>query len=72
MIQLIIYDLDGTLIDSRRDIANAVNGTLREMGLGELSVEQVSSFVGNGVTNLMQQALKESTTVVGAPLVGAR
>jgi len=59
LIKLIIYDLDGTLIDSRRDIADAVNWTLREMGLRELALEQVSSFVGNGVKNLMRQALKE-------------
>lgn len=59
MIQLIIYDLDGTLIDSRRDIAEAVNGSLREMGLREISRERVSSFVGSGVRNLITQALKE-------------
>lgn len=59
MIKLIIYDLDGTLIDSRQDIADAVNWTLKELGLGELPIEQVSSFVGNGVTNLMRQALDE-------------
>lgn len=58
MIRLIIYDLDGTLIDSRLDIAEAVNGTLREMGLRELPIEQVSSFVGEGVTNLMRRALE--------------
>ena len=59
MIQLIIYDLDGTLIDSRQDIANAVNWTLQELGLGELPGERIRSFVGNGVQNLMQRALKD-------------
>ena len=59
MIRLIVYDLDGTLIDSRLDIANAVNWTLREFKLGELPVDKVSSFVGSGVRNLMLQALKE-------------
>ena len=59
MVQLIIYDLDGTLIDSRRDIVNAVNWTLNELGLGELPSERVSSFVGNGVVHLMRQALEE-------------
>ena len=68
MIKLIIYDLDGTLIDSRRDITQAVNRTLCELGFRELPVERVSSFVGSGVKNLMFYSLKE----VGAPLVGAR
>ena len=66
MIQLIIYDLDGTLIDSRRDIAEAVNGTLRELGLEDLPVERVSTFVGSGVKNLIEQALKETGGKAGA------
>lgn len=60
MIHLLIYDLDGTLIDSRRDIADALNWTLKELSLEELPLERVSSFVGNGVKNLMQRALEES------------
>jgi len=59
LIRLIIYDLDGTLIDSRHDIANAVNWTLQELSLKPLPVEQISSFVGNGVLNLMRRALTE-------------
>lgn len=69
MISLILYDLDGTLIDSRRDIADAVNWTLKELGLEELPLERVSAFVGNGVKNLMQQSLNE---IVGATLVVAQ
>lgn len=60
MIKLLIYDLDGTLIDSRRDIAEAVNWTLRELGFGELPLERVARFVGSGVRNLMRQALWEA------------
>ena len=56
-IRLIIYDLDGTLIDSRRDIANAVSWALKELGLPELAVDEISSFVGHGVTNLLRGAL---------------
>jgi phosphoglycolate phosphatase len=59
LIRLIIYDLDGTLIDSQLDIANAVNQTLGELGLGPLPVEKISAFVGNGVLNLMRRALIE-------------
>ena len=59
MIKLIIYDLDGTLIDSRLDIANAVNWTLQELGVGPLPIERISSFVGNGVQNLIRRSLQE-------------
>ena len=68
-IHLIIYDLDGTLIDSRRDIVNAVNWTLSELGLKELAAKQISSFVGNGVTNLMRQALEAVEVPRTAPFL---
>lgn len=61
MIKLLIYDLDGTLIDSRRDIADSVNWTLRELGLAELPIEIVSDFVGNGVKNLIEQSLEAAS-----------
>ena len=60
-IKLLVYDLDGTLIDSRQDIANAVNGTLTELGLKNLPAEAIAAFVGSGVTHLMGQALGEVT-----------
>ncbi len=65
MIRLIIYDLDGTLIDSRKDITSSVNWTLKELGFKELPTEQISSFVGSGVANLMRQSLQE---IAGADL----
>ena len=68
MIKLLLYDLDGTLIDSRLDIAHAVNWTLNELGLRPLSVDLVSAFVGNGVKNLMQQALKAASPSSLPPL----
>ena len=59
MNKLIVYDLDGTLIDSRRDISDAVNWTLKALGFSGLPSDQIGTFVGSGVKNLMQQALKE-------------
>lgn len=59
--------MDGTLIDSRRDISDAVNWTLQELGLSGLPAERIGTFVGSGVKNLMQQALKE-TSPSDAPL----
>lgn len=58
MFRLLIYDLDGTLIDSRQDIVDSINWTLQELGLPSLPVEQVSEFVGSGVKNLMQLSLQ--------------
>ena len=54
---LIIFDLDGTLIDSRKDIANAVNHTLKEVGLEEKSVSEISSYIGTGVEDLIRRSL---------------
>ena len=52
MIKLLIYDLDGTLIDSRLDIASAVNWSLKKLDFRELLPEQIISFVGSGVREL--------------------
>lgn len=52
-IELLIFDLDGTLIDSKRDIANAINLTFREVGLPEKTHALIYSYVGNGVRQLM-------------------
>lgn len=54
---LLIFDLDGTLIDSRKDLATAVNLMRRHFGLPALPVEQVTTFVGDGVRMLVTRAL---------------
>lgn len=56
-IDLIIFDLDGTLVDSRQDIANAVNYTLKEVGLKMRSLSEISSFIGTGVEDLIRRSL---------------
>lgn len=56
-IRLIIFDLDGTLIDSKADLVQSVNATRQMLGLAALESETVSSYVGNGVAALMQRAL---------------
>jgi phosphoglycolate phosphatase len=53
----IVFDLDGTLIDSRRDIATAVNRMRAERGLAPLSVEAVCGMVGEGARMLVRRAL---------------
>lgn len=68
----VIFDLDGTLIDSREDIANAVNATRRDFNLSPLSLETVVSYVGDGVRKLILRSfagtdadLEEAIRVMG-------
>lgn len=58
-IELIVFDLDGTLIDSKVDLANAVNATRRDLGLEGLADTVVFSYVGNGAPVLIRKALGE-------------
>ncbi|OAM72971.1 phosphoglycolate phosphatase [Devosia elaeis] len=55
----IIFDLDGTLIDSAPDIAAAVNRYLEPRGRGPLSAERVARFIGNGPRKLMADILAD-------------
>ncbi len=55
--RLLIFDLDGTLIDSRLDLAHAVNATRAFMGLPPLEHDRVYSYVGNGAPVLIRRAL---------------
>ena len=54
---LVIFDLDGTLIDSKLDLAHAVNATRAHMGVGPLDHEIIYSYVGNGAPVLIRRAL---------------
>jgi len=56
---LLIFDLDGTLIDSKLDLAQAVNATRAHLGMGRLDNELVYSYVGNGAPVLIRRALGE-------------
>ena len=56
-IRLLIFDLDGTLIDSRDDLAASVNAMLRHLGHPELPIEVVASYVGDGAPMLVRRAL---------------
>jgi len=58
-VDLIIFDLDGTLIESKWDIAEAVNLTLADLGLALRSQEEVFSFVGDGIKRLLRLAVGE-------------
>ena len=56
----ILFDLDGTLLDTLDDLADAVNVTLAHFGCPPRTREQVRQFVGNGAERLMRLALPGS------------
>ena len=56
-IRLIVFDLDGTLIDSRQDLCNSVNAALEHFDLAPLSDDIIASFIGDGAAMLIRRAL---------------
>lgn len=67
----VIFDLDGTLIDSAPAIHAVSNAVLGELGLAPLSMPQVRSFVGKGVPNLVRELLAASGEDPDGPLFAA-
>lgn len=55
-----IFDLDGTLVDSRHDLATAVNLMRRDLGLPALPMETVVGFVGDGMRRLVERSLRDT------------
>ena len=53
----LLFDLDGTLLDTLQDLTNSVNHTMQQYGCPQRTLEQIRSFVGHGVRNLIQRAL---------------
>ena len=58
--RLLIFDLDGTLIDSRQDLINSVNATLRHFGRPELPAETITAYVGDGPSMLVRRAFGDT------------
>ena len=61
-INTVVFDLDGTLLDTLTDLMNSVNFALRKHDLPERSYQEIRSFVGNGVRLLVERAVPEQTT----------
>jgi len=55
--ELLVFDLDGTLVDSTLDLANSVNATRVHLGLAPLPIPLVASYVGNGAPALIRKAM---------------
>ena len=53
----LVFDLDGTLVDSAADLHAAVNSVLPRYGLRCISMEETQAFIGDGMPNLCERAL---------------
>ena len=58
-IDAVLFDLDGTLVDSIADLALAANAMLRELGRAERELDEIRSFVGKGIPNLVSRCLPD-------------
>ncbi len=61
MIKNVIFDLDGTLLDTLEDLYIAVNHALREYSFPERSIDEIRRFIGNGVKKLMERSVPSGT-----------
>ena len=60
--KLAIFDLDGTILDTLEDLADAVNYALKEYGYPQRTLEEVRRFVGNGIRKLIERAVPAGLT----------
>ena len=58
-IKLIMFDLDGTLVDTSKDITNALNYAIKPYGLKDLTVEDTIKMIGEGITRLIEKVLSD-------------
>lgn len=61
MIDTIIFDLDGTLLNTLKDLQISTNYALKEYSYPEKEIEQIRNFVGNGVAKLIERAIPDGT-----------
>ena len=66
--QALIFDLDGTLCDTRVDLANAVNHARTRLGLAPLTVAEVTGYVGDGLAKLIARSFADRSELVEAAL----
>lgn len=65
MYQLVIFDLDGTILDTLQDLADAVNHAMKKNDMPLHTVDEVRQFVGNGIRKLIERSVpKETETAV--------
>lgn len=60
--QAVVFDLDGTLLNTLEDLTDAVNFSLKENKKPERSMDEICQFVGNGIAKLIERAVPEETS----------
>lgn len=60
-IDTVVFDLDGTLLNTLEDLADSVNYAMRQYGLPEHTLEEVRAYVGNGVGKLIERSIPHGT-----------
>ena len=63
MYRLVIFDMDGTILDTLEDLTDSVNAALRQFGFLMRSKEEVCCFVGNGIYKLIERAVPKGTAL---------
>ncbi len=67
--ELAIFDLDGTILDTLEDLADGVNHALGMSGFPLRTIDEVRSFVGNGIRNLMERSVPQGTEKAAVDVV---
>ena len=65
--RLLVFDLDGTLIDSRLDLCNSVNATIEHFGFARLPEAVVAGYIGNGAAVLVRRSLAHAHVIADQP-----
>ncbi len=65
--ELLVFDLDGTLIDSRVDLCSSVNATLQHFGKPALPEDVIAGYIGDGATTLVRRALAHAHLIAEEP-----
>lgn len=66
--RLVIFDMDGTILDTLTDLSNAVNHTLKHFGYPERTQQEIRSFLGNGSRYLIEKSLPANNAVIPTKL----
>ena len=66
-LQAVLLDLDGTLLDTLPDLAGAANAMREELGMPTLPYEQIGTFIGKGVDNLVRRTISGGLTIQDMP-----
>ena len=62
MYKLVIFDMDGTILNTLEDLTDSMNVSLREYGLPERRIDEIRKFVGNGLHKLTERSVPEGTS----------